>query len=65
MRQWPGIGTVMAGKQRAGRVYGAVGVCRHSLSIDFFFLQNKKQGGAFMVVQRLGLCASTSSGGTK
>ena len=55
MRQWPGRGTVMVGKQRAGRVYGALGVCGHSLSIDFFFLQNKKQGGTFMVVQRLGL----------
>lgn len=27
----------------------------HFLSIFFFFLQNKKQGGTFMVVQRLGL----------
>ena len=65
MRQWPGMGTVMVGKQRAGRVYGAVGICGHSLSTDFFFfLQNKKQGGSFMVVQRLGLCASTPSRGT-
>ena len=37
MRQWPGMGTVMVGKQRAGRVYGAVGVCGHSLSTDYFF----------------------------
>ena len=42
--------------------WGSVDI--HFLSI-FFFLQNKKQGGAFMMVQRLGLCASTSSGGTK
>lgn len=34
---------------------GQWGVCGHSLSINFFFLQNKKQGGTFMVVQRLGL----------
>ena len=32
--------------------------------LTFFFLQNKKQGGSFMVVQRLGLCASTPSRGT-
>ena len=32
-------GKARQGKQRAGRVYGAVGVCRHSLSIDFFFLR--------------------------
>ena len=45
MRQWPGIGTVMVGKQRAGRVYGAVGVCGHSLSIDFFSCKIRRKEG--------------------
>lgn len=37
MRQWPGRGTVMVGKQRAGRVYGAVGGLWTFTFYQFFF----------------------------